>query len=167
MTPRGQILLVLTMDLTESESYVSVSRGYSTASSQGPLCASLAAFLPVQPFCSAPFPFSSFSIFCPLLSAFLSISFAFNRLRTLFDNGAIATPFLSITCALFPMQWGGWGIFSRSVYPELRGVACTGGACTPKCHLLFSTTYTLPNLQALCFDDVATVGWGGRVRARA
>src|ERR671925_1662019 len=26
---------------------------------------------------------------------------------------------------------------------------------------LFSTTYALPNLQPLCFDNVTTVGWGG------
>src|SRR5690242_18178858 len=35
-----------------------------------------------------------------------SISFVFKSLRTLFRNGALSTPFPSITSALFPMQWG-------------------------------------------------------------
>ena len=30
---------------------------------------------------------------------------------------------------------------------------------TPTRRPVFSMTYTLPNLQALCFDNVATVGW--------
>src|SRR5689334_14374753 len=39
-------------------------------------------------------------------SAIRSIPFLFIHFRTLLRNGDIPTPFLSITCALFPVQWG-------------------------------------------------------------
>ena len=79
-----------------------------------------------------------------------SISFVINLLRTLLPDGALTSPFSSITCALFSMQWRVGGILSGSVAIH---------SFTPVCLLLFSTSYELPNLQALCFDSVPTVGW--------
>ncbi len=46
-----------------------------------------------------------------LQTRFGSISFVSNHFRTLLRNGAISSPLLSITCALFPMQWGGVPLF--------------------------------------------------------
>ena len=40
--------------------------------------------------------------------------------------------------------------------------ACAPYAATPSSLPLFSSTYNSGNLQPLCFDHVATVGWGGR-----
>ena len=39
--------------------------------------------------------------------------------------------------------------------------SCVSDRDTPSPCLVFSRTYNSSNLQALCFDDVATVGWGG------
>ena len=44
-----------------------------------------------------------------------SISFLVNLLRTLLRNGAIATPFSSITSALFLVQRRGGGVFLSPV----------------------------------------------------
>jgi hypothetical protein len=45
----------------------------------------------------------------PSRSVNLSNSFIFKQFRTLFRNGAITSPFSSIACALFSMQWRGRG----------------------------------------------------------
>ena len=82
----------------------------------------------------------------------LSNAFIFIRLRTLLRNGANSTPLSSIVSALFPMQWGVEGI--------LVGFAASHERLTHRRPLLFSTTYALPNLQALCFHDIATVPGG-------
>src|SRR5690348_3984755 len=52
-------------------------------------------------------------------SAIRSIPFLFIHFRTLLRNGDIPTPFLSITCALFPVQWG-VGVHSTAQLPEFR-----------------------------------------------
>ena len=61
-----------------------------------------------------------------------SISFVVSRLHTLFCNGVIATPFPSITCALFPMQWGVWvpGNAPTSSFPYiLPSSVCSKSFC--------------------------------------
>src|SRR5690348_10799982 len=45
----------------------------------------------------------------PSRSVYLSNSFIFKQFRTLSRNGAITSPFSSIACALFSMQWRGRG----------------------------------------------------------
>ena len=83
----------------------------------------------------------------------------FISLRTLLRNGTLPRPFVSITSALFPMQWGVWGasFVSRFTNPH---------SLTPGPPLLFSTIYALPNLQAICFHTVATVPGGGMASAK-
>ena len=64
----------------------------------------------------------------------------------------------------------GWGVYSshfglprapRGTRPFRTQLCPSSVAVTPSHGLLFSSTYKLPNLQHLCFDNVATVGWVG------
>ena len=78
--------------------------------------------------------------------------FVFNQLQ----DAPLATLFVSKICIVA----GGWvgGIFFEAAVSHTE--------FTPCLPLLFSMTYILPNLQALYFETVGTVGWGGRGSTR-
>ena len=144
MTPRGQILLVLRKyvnDLTKSKNSIScvvISRRHTRKT------------LPRRSMHSSCFSFAA------SFATTLQIRpFIFND----FQHAPPTTPFLPCICIVA----GGW------VGPILSGVkllqfgssaSSRHAAFTPGRCLLFSISYALPNLQLLCFDNLATVPGG-------
>src|SRR6266581_3464220 len=83
----------------------------------------------------------------------ISNPFLFMQSRTLLQPWGLPTLFSSITSALFPVQRRG-----RVAAGSRTHAFCPFCPCLSS---LFSCKYELPNLQALCFDNVATVGGMG------
>src|SRR5690349_14712289 len=99
----------------------------------------------------------------PRKSTVSFILFLFKRLRTLFCNRAITTPFLSTTSAPFPIQRREEQQHASPMPTTIFKTYKLLPIFTPLQLSLFSCTYKPPNLQAFCFDNVATVGGGAGV----
>ena len=86
----------------------------------------------------------------------LSNTFAFKLFRTLLRNGALSTPLLSITSALFTMQ--------RRGGPSNEDLLSHFAHFRRMLSFLFSSDSALPILEALCFDILTNCPGGGYPR---
>ena len=100
----------------------------------------------------------------PPTAVYLSNLFPFNHFRTLFRNGAITSPFSSITYALFSMQWRGGGVSSSAFTIHQSRITSHSISAlfssTSAHHLRDRNTFNTYTVNTLRTTFFATEGWG-------